>query len=238
MWESGNQKGKASKFCHRETGWWNWCFAWSGAPGQEWLMVSVPYWKHPLGSKFFEQYHHVPSITHHLRHLPLPFASLLDQTKLVYTPSLPLLYFFSPFEHFPVAASWPLPVVLMHGACVLGDRLGAALCLTSPGKAGWLAVPTPTAKGSVPYIAGIKQAGGMEAAFRSAVTWTKTRSSGTLLTANLTTPPSVMLLLRRHIRVLRWMRELGEHWAGAGKRDSCGCLGQYKDCGWKTEHLH
>lgn len=96
----------------------------------------------------------------------------------------------------------------MHGACVLGDRLGGALCLTSPGKAGWLAMPTPTAKGSVPYITGIKQAGGMEAAFGSAVTWTKTRSSGTLLTANLTTPPSVMLLLRRHIRVLRWMGEL------------------------------
>lgn len=100
---------------------------------------------------------------------------------------------------------------LTHGARVLGDRLGAALALASPGKAGWLAVPAPTAKGSAPYIAGIKQAGGMEAAFRSTVTQAKTRSSGTLLAANLTTSPSVMLLLRMHIRVPGWMRELGGH---------------------------
>lgn len=56
-----------------------------------------------------------------------------------------------------------------------GQQTGGCLSLdpasgSSPGKAGWLVVPAPTAKGLLPYIAGIKQADRMEAVFRSAVT--------------------------------------------------------------------
>jgi len=61
------------------------------------------------------------------------------------------------------------------GGCLSWDPASGS----APGKAGWLAVPVPPAKG---LLSGISQADRMETVFRSAETWTKTQSSGTEVT--------------------------------------------------------